>query len=431
MLALLIAVGSSRASAPDSVWLDHFERCDLPLSLCPDADGDGFGDTPYCIIGCQQPYDFLQVPSGDCNDGDNAIHPNAAESCDYIDNDCDEVVDDGFPTLGQSCGTGQLGVCSSGMQVCREDGTDVRCAALNSPSPEVCDGQDDDCDGAVDEGNPGGGIGCSTGLLGICASGTTSCSGGAIQCVQNQQPLAEVCDGLDNDCDGAVDEGNPNGGQSCSTGEPGVCGSGTTTCSGGMVVCSRNNGPSAETCDGQDNDCDGAVDDGNPGGNLNCNTGMQGVCATGLSACTSGFIVCQQTVFPNQETCDGFDNDCDGTVDDGNPNGGISCSTGQPGVCASGTTACSGGAVVCNRNVNPSGEVCDGLDNDCDGAVDEGNPGGGASCNTGQLGVCAAGTSTCINAMVVCARNVNPSGEVCDGLDNDCDGTADEGGVCP
>jgi hypothetical protein len=53
-------------------------------------------------------------------------------------------------------------------------------------TPETCNGIDDDCNGLVDEGNPGGGLACNTGLTGACALGTTVCSNGAISCVPNQ-----------------------------------------------------------------------------------------------------------------------------------------------------------------------------------------------------------------------------------------------------
>jgi hypothetical protein len=66
---------------------------------------------------------------------------------------------------------------------------------------------DDDCDGVVDDGNPGGGGACNTGLLGVCAPGTLVCSNGALTCSQNQSPTSEVCNGIDDDCDGTVDDG--------------------------------------------------------------------------------------------------------------------------------------------------------------------------------------------------------------------------------
>jgi Notch-like protein len=349
----------------------------------------------------------------------------SSETCDLLDNNCNGQTDEGNPGGGGVCSTGNPGICAAGTVTCQAG--NLNCVQNNQSGPEQCDGLDNDCDNAVDEGNPGGGNSCNTGQQGVCAPGTTNCQNGGISCNRNTNPSGEVCDGLDNDCDGGVDEGNPGGNLSCSTGQLGVCGPGTTNCQNGSVACNRNTNPSGEVCDGLDNDCDGGVDEGNPGGGGACNTGQQGVCAAGTLQCQGGQLACVRTTGPSAEVCDSQDNDCDGGVDEGNPGGGGSCNTGNLGVCAAGTTTCQNGSLSCVQSSSSSGEVCDGLDNDCDGGVDEGNPGGGNSCNTGGLGVCAAGTTACVNSALSCLQNVNSSSEVCDNLDNDCDGQTDEG----
>ncbi len=74
----------------------------------------------------------------------------------------------------------------------------------------------------------------------------------------------------------------------------------------------------------------------------------------------------------------------------------------------------------------PAFELCDGADNDCDGEVDEGDPGGGRDCDTGTPGVCAIGVSVCREGVLECQPLVAPAAEVCDGRDNDCNGLTDE-----
>lgn len=104
---------------------------------------------------------------------------------------------------------------------------------------------------------------------------------------------------------------------------------------------------------------------------------------------------------------------------------GQSCTTGQPGVCSAGTKVCAGGALSCRQNQQPAAEVCDGQDNNCNGTVDDGfNV--GSSCTVG-VGTCQrTGSSVCAaNGQAQCnATPGTPSVEICgNGIDEDCNGT--------
>ena len=163
-------------------------------------------------------------------------------------------------------------------------------------------------------------LGCTTGeycyshKFGICGDGTRTCVGGNWgDCVQDTQPTIETCDGLDNDCNGLTDEflATP----VCDTSEPGACAAGTQVCQAGVLECVSDTPSSTETCDGLDNDCDGTVDEELVQG---CDTGLLGVCAAGTETCEQGnFGSCIQTTQAGTEVCDGLDNDCNGQVDEG------------------------------------------------------------------------------------------------------------------
>ena len=209
----------------------------------------------------------------------------------------------------QTIGTGLAnGVCAS-LGVSCDPGP------VCTPSPEVCDGRDNDCDNEVDENNPGGGVSCNTGQPGVCAAGTTRCRNGELECNPNATPTTEICNGKDDNCNGQVDENNPGGGGSCNTGNPGVCNQGEKRCVGGNIVCMEVNQASPEICDGKDNDCDGSIDEDVQSGG-DCNTGLPGVCAAGEARCEGGTFTCVQKVQASPEICDGKDNDCNGQVDD-------------------------------------------------------------------------------------------------------------------
>jgi hypothetical protein len=228
-----------------------------------DADGDGFGDPAAVVHACNAPPGYVSN-GADCADTDGARHPGAAEVCNGLDDDCNGAVDDGIIGVG-SCSTGLPGVCAAGASLCTA-GAFV-CTQLVQASAEACDGLDNDCNGQIDDGVTT--IPCYTGApgtegVGVCHAGSQLCGGAAGYgaCLGAVAPTAEKCDTLDNDCDGAADDGNPGGGGLCATGQLGVCSVGTVTCLGGNDVCVPDHAPTVEICNGLDDDCDGRRDDG-------------------------------------------------------------------------------------------------------------------------------------------------------------------------
>jgi hypothetical protein len=147
-----------------------------------------------------------------------------------------------------------------------------------------------------------------------------------------------------------------------------------------------------------------------------------GECSSGTQTCTGGvWGSCQGAVGPFEEICDGLDNDCDGTVDEG-----CLCADGDSrvcgldmGECTPGTQTCIGGTWGgCEGSIDPEPEQCNG--------VDDTRPCGN------DVGECQAGLQTCVDSTWSgCEGAVWPTEELCDGLDNDCNGVADNDAVCP
>ena len=129
------------------------------------------------------------------------------ERCNQVDDDCDGVVDNGFERAGAKCFIGAGACQSTGTWRCSEDGSKAMCdAPPPRRAPETCNGVDDDCDGQIDNGALAGtGAACDTRKPGVCAQGTTQCAGGQLRCAQTRQADLEICNGLDDDCDGQVD----------------------------------------------------------------------------------------------------------------------------------------------------------------------------------------------------------------------------------
>ncbi|HRI67356.1 MAG TPA: MopE-related protein [Polyangium sp.] len=116
----------------------------------------------------------------------------------------------------QSCFTGDshtlgVGECHAGVQSC-VNGMFGACIGEATATSERCNGADDDCDGIIDDIIIVSIPSCSTGQLGVCRAGVLGCVDGQITCKPSKMPSAEICDGLDNDCNGQTDDGIACGG---------------------------------------------------------------------------------------------------------------------------------------------------------------------------------------------------------------------------
>jgi hypothetical protein len=383
------------------------------------------------------------------------------------------------------------------------------------PAPETCNGLDDDCNGVTDDvdparlqGDPNNCGQCGRACVlphanGSCVAGACvfACQSGwkdanqdvpggvgasdGCEC-QVTHGGVEVCDGLDNDCNGLTDDGVlPGVGEPCfpDQGCPGgvckgECRPGVAACRNGALACDGARGPAPEECDGRDNDCNGFTDDGlvpqpcfTATAGCDLATGAcHGICQIGVQTCrgADGWSACAGEIGPQPEVCNGQDDDCNGQTDDGAlPGVGETCfpAAGCPlgncrGDCHAGATQCVSGGLACVGAQGPTPELCDGHDNDCDGQTDNGfvlasdvhNCGAcGNDCtNLAQhpesqhaIAYCDAGSCrrTCeagwwdadddfapgrTAPRNGCEYRCDYTGpEVCDGQDNDCDGLTD------
>ncbi|MBM4352460.1 MAG: hypothetical protein FJ109_01480 [Deltaproteobacteria bacterium] len=472
-----------------------------------DGDDDGFG---YGLLGC-----FCDVPGQgtlvpeDCDDGNPAVHPGAEELCNGADDDCDAKVDEAgatgcinlYPDAdGDGFGGGAADcVCAGTANYVAESGD---CApddpAIHPGAEELCNGLDDDCDSETDEGSPADctvyymdedsdGSGLEAQFQCLCQPAPPYSALVAGDC-DDQDPLVgggfpEQCDGIDNDCDGSIDEEGATGcqpqfhdldkdgwggaGVGCyCLSEPGLvqvpgdCDDDKPSVNPGAL----------ESCNGADDDCDGSIDEPGAAG---CIAQFVDQDADGwgtgkaLCACpgSPGHAVvdkdCDDGVFAVNpgapEACNGIDDDCDLGIDEEGAEGcqsyyldvdgdglglaaSVQCLCGPEGM----HTATNGGD--CNDfDPNIGGgtpEECDGKDNDCDSLVDEPDAlgcqplfvdGDGDGYGSAQTGCACPLTPGFAQVQGDCddkVAGVHPGAlELCDGLDDNCDGAVDPEGA--
>ncbi|MBU0553316.1 hypothetical protein KKF91_13210 [Myxococcota bacterium] len=337
---------------------------------------------------------------------DDIVWEISEEICDGLDNDCDGTVDGMEQACQSACGPGTSACVNGQWMACSADDT----------RPEECNGLDDDCDGQADEDLRRA---CST----ACGQGQERCVNGGWSTCDAPTPSAEICDGVDNNCDSNIDEGCD-----CAAGDTRPCGNDVGYCRSGQQTCGADGtwsdceggrGPQPEVCDGEDNDCDGQTD----GMEEACTS----TCGSGARRCVGGAWSECDAPAGSPEACNGQDDDCDGQIDEG-------LSRACQSECGAGQEICSSGIwSECDAR-RPVGEICNnGFDDNCDGQTDE-----GCECQDGQtqpcgqaLGVCDQGLQTCVDAhWGACVGGIGPSQEICDGLDNDCDGQIDNGDLC-
>jgi len=401
------------------IWYDGInQNCDAASDY--DQDGDG---------------DDRDIDGGtDCDDTDPTILVGALETCDGVDENCNGSTDEGWTADGvffyRDADGDTFGDPGNRRRRCFAepgfvpddtdcDDTDI---SISPAATEICDGEDTDCDGIVDNGPGFTWYRDADGdLLGDPADTVSSCTqpagyvGNDLDCLDTD-PLVrpggvETCNGLDDDCDGTVDNGwVPDGTLFYLDSD----GDGFGDASVWRRRCAAEPGyvGDATDCDDSDASVSGGVDYyidsdsdgyGNPVGPVNECAQPAGRVADGTDCNDSNAAINPGAV----EACNGTDDNCDGAP-------GAS----EVDADFDGLAVCDGDCDDADPNRFPGAlEACDGVDNDCDGLVP-----GSESDSDGD------GVLTCFGDCDDTDPLTWPGAtELCDGIDNDCDLVTDEG----
>jgi len=372
------------------------DSCEL-ASGAPDCDDNGVLDV--CQDDCDdngQP-DVCDLAGGaaDCNENETL------DSCELAGGaaDCD---DDGVLDVCQAdCNdNGVADTCdlSAGTSAdCNENSTPDECDIASEVSSDLNDNlTPDECETDCDDNGVPDDVDLANGAEDCDENGVpdvcdADCNNNGVN--DACEELIEVCDGVDNDCDGDTDSADDDMVLVECENQVGVCEGAMKTpalCVGGewdactdatYTAHSDDYATADTTCDGVDNDCSGEADEDYEPTATTCGVGA---CEgnTGVTTCEvdgDGDVVQGDTCDPlegaGDELCNTEDDDCDGETDEDFADLGRGCDGDDEDLCTGGTYVCNdaGDDVVCDEEPGATiDEICDGEDNDCDGETDEG-----------------------------------------------------------